>query len=162
MGVALPLGEPDPVRRLDLIAAQTAERKRQAHPQPGRGLMSLTVVQRASIRLLARQRFVNLLVSNVPGPPMPLYLAGARLLELFPLFPIVGNQTLGVVVLSYAGQLKLTAVADRDACPDLEVFTQGVRGALDGLAWAAPAPGDAISATAGGSTLPLIGQASPS
>jgi WS/DGAT/MGAT family acyltransferase len=134
MMVPLPVGEPDPVRRLELIAAQTAQRKRQAHPQPGLGVMGLTVVQRASVRLLAHQRFVNLAVSNVPGPPVPLYLAGARLLELFPVLPILGNQTLGVVVLSYAGQLNLTAVADRDTCPDVEVFAQGVRSALDELA----------------------------
>jgi diacylglycerol O-acyltransferase / wax synthase len=140
MVVPLPLGEPDPVRRLGLIAAQTAERKCHPHPQPGRGLMSLAVVQRTSVRLLARQRFVNLVVSNVPGPPVPLFLAGSRLLELFPVFPIVGNQTLGVVVLSYAGQLNLTAVADRDTCPDVDVFAQGVRGALDGLARSVLAP----------------------
>jgi hypothetical protein len=107
MVVSLPLGEPDPVRRPRQIAAQTAQRKRQAHPQAESGLMGLAVVQRASVRLLARQRFVNLSVSNVPGPPVPLYLAGARLLELVPVFPIVGNQTLGVVVLSYAGELNL-------------------------------------------------------
>jgi diacylglycerol O-acyltransferase / wax synthase len=134
MMVLLPVGEADPVRRLELIAGQTAQRKRQAHPQPGLGVMGLTVVQRASVRLLAHQRFVNLAVSNVPGPPVPLYLAGARLLELFPVLPILGNQTLGVVVLSYAGQLNLTAVADRDTCPDVEVFAQGVRSALDELA----------------------------
>jgi hypothetical protein len=65
---------------------------------------------------------------------VPLYLAGARLLELFPVVSILANLTLGVGVLSYAGQLNLTAVADRDSCPDLEVFAQGVRGALDDLA----------------------------
>jgi diacylglycerol O-acyltransferase / wax synthase len=48
--------------------------------------------------------------------------------------PILGNVTLGVGVLSYAGQLNLTAVADRNTCPDLEVFAQGVRDALDDLA----------------------------
>ena len=41
--------------------------------------------------------------------------------------PLVGNQTLNVAVLSYAGQLNLTAVADGDACPDVDVFAQGVR-----------------------------------
>jgi hypothetical protein len=61
-------------------------------------------------------------------------MAGARLLELFPVVPIMGNITLDVGVLSYAGQLNLTAMADQDSCPDLEVFTQGVRGALDDLA----------------------------
>ena len=91
-------------------------------------------MQRASYRLLARQRYVNLWVTNVPGPPVPLSLAGARLLELFPVGSLMGNVTLAVAVFSYAGQLNLTAVADQDTCPDLEVFAEGVRSALDGLA----------------------------
>jgi hypothetical protein len=77
---------------------------------------------------------VNLVVSNVPGPPIPLYLAGAPLLEVFPLLPPMGNLTLVVAALSYAGQLNLTAAADRDSCPDVEVFAHGVRAALDDLA----------------------------
>ena len=64
---------------------------------------------------------------------MPLYLAGARLLELFPVAAIMGNLTLAVAVLSYAGQLNRTAIADRDTCPDLEVFVQGMQAALDDL-----------------------------
>ena len=134
MIVPLPLGEPDPVRRLDLIAAETAERKQHPHPPGASGVMSFPVVQRAVFRLLYRQRLVNLYVTNVPGPPVPLYLAGARLLELFPVVPIEGNLTLTVGVFSYAGQLNLTAVADRGTCPDIEVFAQGVRSALDDLA----------------------------
>ena len=77
---------------------------------------------------------MNTSVTNVPGPPVPLYLAGARLLELFPVVSLMGNFTLAVAVLSYAGQLNLTAVADQDTCPDVEVFTLGVRSALDDLA----------------------------
>ena len=50
------------------------------------------------------------------------------------MLPVMGNLTLVVAVLSYAGQLNPTAVADRDCCPDLELFTQGVRTALDDLA----------------------------
>jgi WS/DGAT/MGAT family acyltransferase len=133
MIVPLPIGEPDPVRRLDLIAAETSERKQHPHPPGASGPMRFAAVQRAVFRLLTRQRLVNLYVTNVPGPPVPLYLAGAQLLELFPLVPIEGNLTLTVGVLSYAGQLNLTAVADRDACPDIEVFAQGVRSALDDL-----------------------------
>ena len=76
---------------------------------------------------------MNLVVSNVPGPPVPLYLAGARVLEMFPMMPPMGNLTLVVAALSYAGQLNLTAAADRDSCPDVEVFTQGVHDALDEL-----------------------------
>jgi hypothetical protein len=83
---------------------------------------------------------VNLVVTNVPGPPVPLYLAGARLLEVFPVAAIMGNLTLAVAVFSYAGQLNFTAIADRDTCPDVEVFAQGVRRALDELARSLPAP----------------------
>jgi len=134
MMVPLPLGEPDPVRRLALIAAETAARRHKARPPAGSGIFRFVAGQRAWYRHFPRQRSVNLVVTNVPGPPVPLYLAGARLLELFPVVPVMGNLTLVVAVLSYAGQLNLTAVADRDGCPDLEVFVQGVRSALDDLA----------------------------
>ncbi|HEX5879658.1 MAG TPA: wax ester/triacylglycerol synthase family O-acyltransferase, partial [Actinomycetota bacterium] len=126
MMVPLPLGEPDPVRRLERIAAETAARKHKPRPEAGTGIFRFIAVQRAWYRHFPRQRSVNLVVSNAPGPPVPLYLAGARLLELFPMMPTMGNRTLVVAVVSYAGQLNLTAVADRDGCPDLEVFTQGV------------------------------------
>ena len=133
--VPLAVGEPDPVRLLHLVAAETAERKNKAHPQAmSTGIFRFTAVRRAVVRLSSRQRRFTLLVTNVPGPPVPLYLAGAPLLEVFPVVPLVGNQTLNVAVLSYAGQLNLTAVADGDACPDVDVFAQGVRSALDKLA----------------------------
>jgi diacylglycerol O-acyltransferase len=134
MMVPLPLGEPDPVRRLDLIAAETAARKHKPRPEAGTGIFRFVAAQRLWYRLFPRQRSVNLVVSNAPGPPVPLYLAGARLLELFPMMPTMGNLTLVVAVVSYDGQLNLTAVADRDGCPDVEVFAQGVRSAFDGLA----------------------------
>ena len=134
MMVPLRLGEPDPVRRLELIAAETAARKHKAHPQVTSGLFRFVAVQRATYRFQVHQRFVNLGVTNVPGPPVPLYLAGAQLLELFPVAPIIGNQTLTVGVLSYAGQLNLTAVADQATCPDVGVFADGMRSALEELA----------------------------
>jgi diacylglycerol O-acyltransferase len=142
MMVPLPLGEHDPVRRLELIAAETAARKHKARPQAGTGIFRFVAGQRAWYRHFPRQRPVNLVVTNAPGPPVPLYLAGAQLLELFPMMPVMGNLTLVVAALSYAGQLNLTAVADHDHCPDLEVFTRGVRDALNDLAQSAlvPAP----------------------
>jgi hypothetical protein len=65
---------------------------------------------------------------------VPLYFAGARLLEVFPVVPIIGNVSLGVGALSYAGQFNITAVADAEACPDIEIFAEGVRRSLDRLA----------------------------
>jgi WS/DGAT/MGAT family acyltransferase len=141
MMVPLPLAEPDPVRRLQLIAAETAARTHKARPQTGSGIFRFVAGQRAWYRHFPRQRSVNLVVTNVPGPPVPLYLAGARLLELFPVVPVMGNLTLVVAVLSYAGQLNLTAVADPDGCPDLEIFAQEVRSTLDDLAQSVLGPG---------------------
>jgi WS/DGAT/MGAT family acyltransferase len=134
MVVPLPIGEPSAARRLRMISAETAERKKKARPQVTSGIFRFTLAQRALCRHLPRQRYMNISVSNVPGPTVPLYLAGAPLLEMFPVVPITGNMTLGVGVLSYAGQLNLTAVADQDTCPDVEVFAEGVRRALDELA----------------------------
>jgi diacylglycerol O-acyltransferase / wax synthase len=147
MMVPLPLGEPDPVRRLALIAADTAARKHNVRPEAGSGIFRFVAGQRAWYRRFPRQRSVNLVVTNAPGPPVPLYLAGARLLELFPMMPTMGNLALVVAVLSYAGQLNLTAVADRDGCPDVEVFAQGVRSALDDLARASDLVAVATRAT---------------
>jgi diacylglycerol O-acyltransferase / wax synthase len=50
------------------------------------------------------------------------------------MMPVMGNLTLVVAVLSYAGQLNVTATADRDACPDVEVFAESFRNGLDDLA----------------------------
>ena len=133
MMVPLPLGEADPVRRLELIATETAARKHKPRPEAGSGIFRFVAGQRVWYRLFPRQRSVNLVVTNAPGPPVPLYLAGARLLELFPMMPTMGNLTLVVAVLSYDGQLNLTAAADRDGCPDVEMFAQGVRSTLDDL-----------------------------
>ncbi|MGV9611391.1 wax ester/triacylglycerol synthase family O-acyltransferase [Nocardia xishanensis] len=133
MMVPLPVGEPDPVRRLTSIAAETRARKDEARPEAGSGIFRFVACQRIWYRLFARQRSVNLVVSNLPGPPMRLHLAGAPLLEVFPLLPPMGNLTLVVAALSYAGQLNFTAAADQDSCPDVEVFARGLRGALDDL-----------------------------
>jgi diacylglycerol O-acyltransferase / wax synthase len=133
MVVPLPIGERDDVRRLQWIAAETARRKTKERP-PGGTLFRNGVIQRAFVRHAARQRFMNVYVANVPGPPVPLYLGGAALLEVFPVVSIMGNMTLGIGALSYAGQFNLTVVADRDGCPDVQVFVEGVRSSLDELA----------------------------
>jgi diacylglycerol O-acyltransferase / wax synthase len=132
MAVPLPVGEPDDVRRLRRIAAETTKRKQKYRPQGGT-LFRSVLIQRAALRLAPYQRLMNTYAANIPGPPVPLYFAGARLLEVFPVVPIIGNVSLGVGALSYARQFNITAVADREACPDIEGFAQGVRRSLETL-----------------------------
>lgn len=132
MLVPLPIDERDDVRRLELIAAETSERKKKSRPPAG-SLFRTVLLQRGFLRLMPRQRFMNAYVANVPGPPIPLYFAGARLLEFFPIVPITANVSIGVGALSYAGQFNLTVVADRELCPDIDVFVAGVQRSLEAL-----------------------------
>jgi WS/DGAT/MGAT family acyltransferase len=133
MVVPLPLGEPDAAARLQLIAAETATRKDKIHPQVGSGISRFALAQRVFLRLFAHQRLMNVTATNVAGPPVPLYLAGAPLLELVPVVSLVANLPLAVAALSYAGQLNLTAVADTGSCGDVDVSAQGAQNTLDEL-----------------------------
>jgi WS/DGAT C-terminal domain len=90
-------------------------------------------------RLAGRQHFINIHVANIPGPAAPLYLAGARLTEAFPVTPLSGNVTLGVGVLPYTDQLNITVIADRDTCPGLPTFTTGLTNCLSDLTGATTA-----------------------
>jgi hypothetical protein len=139
MIVPLPVGEPGDARKLQLIAADTAERKKKSRPA-GSTFFRNAAIQRAFLRYATRQRLMNVYLANIPGPPVPLYLAGAPLAEVFPVVPILGNVSLGIGALSYAGQFNITVVADRDSCPDAGVFVAGLRASLDELSQPAALP----------------------
>ena len=72
-----------------------------------------------------RQR-VNATTADIPGPEVPLCLAGPQVLEVFPILPLMANEPLGVGALSYAGTFAIGVVADQDAYPDLDTFTAGL------------------------------------
>jgi diacylglycerol O-acyltransferase / wax synthase len=124
----LPVAVPDPVARLAQIAKATRERKRYPPIQPG-----ARFAQRALVQVMSRQRLVNLFTSNLPGPPAPLYLSGARVLELFQVGVVQGNIPVGIGVLSYAGQLNFSIIGDAGAVPDLQAFADGLADALTQL-----------------------------
>jgi diacylglycerol O-acyltransferase / wax synthase len=131
MVVPLPIGASDPIERLRQVAAETARRKARSHPSLGK-LPTRGIAGWAMLKLIDRQR-VNVTTADLPGPEVPLYLAGARVLEVFPVFPLVGKVSLGVGALSYAGQFDVTAIGDGDAYPDIDVFAAGVREELHAL-----------------------------
>ena len=132
MTIPLPVGVPDPGRRLEQIAAETVRRK--AVSRPSLGTVFHGPMPRGAFLTVMKHQHVNLVSADVPGPAQPLYLAGARLLEVFPVLPLMGKATLGVGALSYAGQFNVMAVADPDACPDLDVFADAARDELRALA----------------------------
>jgi diacylglycerol O-acyltransferase len=131
MAVPLRLGGSDPGRRLEQIAAQTANRKARTRTSLGT-VFSGRITRRLLLAAVLRQR-VNVTSASIRGPEVPLYLAGARLLEVFPVLPLIANEPLGVGALSYAGTFTIGVVADQDAYPDLDVFAAGMRHELEAL-----------------------------
>jgi WS/DGAT/MGAT family acyltransferase len=127
--VDLPVAEEDPVARLSAVRGAM-----EAHKRGGRavgaarliGLVGLAppIVHSLGARLAGRysSRIYNVLVTNVPGPPRPLYAMGARMLDMFPVVPLAGGQAVAVGVTSYDGAVHYGLTADRDAMADVDVL----------------------------------------
>ena len=79
---------------------------------------------------IARQRLINVFVTNMVGPSEPLSMLGAEVFDIVPVAPISGNVPIAIGVLSYAGTLTVSVNADPDAVPDLDVFFDGLRQAM--------------------------------
>jgi len=109
------------------------------------GFAAPTVLDQAA-RLQTRQRFFNIVVTNVPGPQFPLYLQGRRLRAFYPQVPLTLNTALGIAIMSYDGRLGFGLLGDYDALPDLDAVADDLEHAIDelavaaGLADGAPAP----------------------
>ncbi len=98
-------------------------------------------------RLQARQRLFNLVVTNVPGPQVPLYMLGRELDAIFPMVPLAENTALGIAIMSYNGQLNFGLVADFDALPDVEALAEELRLSIEELVAASGAHGDGTRAS---------------
>lgn len=121
--VPLPIGEPDPGARLPVIGAARLKAKQSpmvaAEPFLRAWLGRFGVLRRS----LEHQRLVSLATTYLPGPPVPIEVLGAPVLDLLPIAPLAGNLGLSFVSLSYAGCLRVTVRADADQFPDLDVLT---------------------------------------
>jgi WS/DGAT/MGAT family acyltransferase len=104
----------------------------------------------ATTRLIHHQPLVDVVVTNIPGPPCPLYFMGAEMLESIPIVPLGGNLAIGVAILSYNGRLTFGVHADPDACPGLSHFVDGLRGDLDAILTDAETARGAARETASG------------
>jgi WS/DGAT/MGAT family acyltransferase len=142
MWAPLPVGVRNPAECLRQVSQAMADLKSSGQAVGARVLTNLagfappTILSQAA-RLQARQRFFNLVVTNVPGPQFPLYVLGRRLQVLYPVVPLAQRQALGIAVMSYDGHLAFGLLADYDALPELEAIAQDLRWAMGSLARAA-------------------------
>jgi WS/DGAT/MGAT family acyltransferase len=120
----------DPIRRLAAIARITRQRRTAA---PGSSAALIGPVFRLLAKaglfgwFIDRQRVINTFVSNLHGPQQRLSFLGAPVLDVIPVSMITGNVTVAFVVLSYAGTLNVTVVADPDCCPDLDDLAEALQ-----------------------------------
>jgi diacylglycerol O-acyltransferase / wax synthase len=143
MTVPIPTDEPDPARRLARSHALLLGAKAIHRALPATLLTDATsfippavvsLAARTTVDVLSRTRPpVNLVISNVPGPREPLYLAGAELERTFPVSVIVDGVGLNMTVLSYRDHIDVGIVADRDQMDDVWSLLDGMRRALDEL-----------------------------
>ena len=120
----LPVDERDPRKRLERTSESSQAMKdsrvvKGAETIEEFGDRTFTSVVVELVRLTSTLRAFNMVVTNVPGPPRPLYLLGARMSEIYPLVPLFRNQGLGIALFSYDGRLYWGFNSDWDALHDL-------------------------------------------
>jgi diacylglycerol O-acyltransferase / wax synthase len=136
--VDLPMFEMDPVERLRICHEAMAEVKSSHHAVGAGFLIDLgqfapPTLHAMAARAASRSRLFNFLVTNVPGPQVPIYCLGARLLGFFPFTPLSATQSYAVGLTSIDGWLNFGFIADYDALPDLDRVTGFLVDAVDEL-----------------------------
>lgn len=138
--IGLPIGEANPVVRLSQVAHATESYSAAASLVDARTIVTLSgfppptlhaMGTRVATQFPARQ--FNLLINNVPGPQVQMYVAGAKLLATYAVPPLMHDQVLAIGVTSYCGMLYFGINADRDAMSDVEVFPELLAQSLEEL-----------------------------
>ena len=129
----LPVGEPDPLRRLALVREQMDGIKRTYQAVSAEILtgmlgfaapMWLALGSRAAFRV--PQPLVQTVTTNVPGPRFPLYILGRRMLAAYPYVPIGNRLRISVAIFSYLDSFSFGITADYNSVPDLDVLIGGI------------------------------------
>ncbi|MFT4570635.1 MAG: diacylglycerol O-acyltransferase [Hyphomicrobiaceae bacterium] len=149
--IPLPLEEPDPLLRIRQIGTVTADLKRKHSALGAETIMSLgewtpSTFLSLGARVIPRMLPMNMIVTNVPGPQLPLYMLGARLCENYGQVPLMEGTGLGIALFSYDGLLCWGFNADWDRVPDLSDFVNDIKDAFEELVALAPVAADAESA----------------
>jgi diacylglycerol O-acyltransferase / wax synthase len=141
----LPVWCEDPIERLRLVS-ETMGNLKQSKQAVGASLLTeLTdfappTITGQAARLQSRQRFFNLVVTNVPGPQFPLYLMGRELEAVFPMVPLAKRQAVCFGVMSYHGAVNFGLIGDFEAMSGLDVLAGDLEAALAELVEATTTP----------------------
>lgn len=140
--VDLPLGAMPPLTRLAEISLRTGDLKRSRQAVAAQTLSSISNWAPATLHALSArvvagqpawqpQQMFNFVVTNVPGPQVPFYTGGARMLEVWPFVPVYHHLGLGVALFSYDGAINIGLLADRDLVPDLDDLAVHIERAVE-------------------------------
>jgi len=138
----LPVWARDPATCFELVSEAMSGLKQSGQAMGAKALTELsgfaspTIMSQAA-RLAARGRLFNLVVTNVPGPQLPLYLLGHEMDDFIPMVPLAPGQGLGVAIMSYNGRLGFGLTGDWDALDDLDDLAGDLRAAIADLVGAA-------------------------
>jgi diacylglycerol O-acyltransferase / wax synthase len=143
--VHLPVAEADPARR---YARQVEEAETLKAGSQALGSSSITdlagiappIIHGFLARSLFATRLFNLTITNVPGPQVPLYAFGSRMLAVWPIVPLAAEHALGIAIFSYDGRVFVCVNADRDSVGDLGVLVRGLEESLGELSVLARRP----------------------
>ncbi|MHA6781527.1 WS/DGAT/MGAT family O-acyltransferase [Pseudonocardia saturnea] len=131
--VDLPVGEDDPVARLEQITAAMLVHKQSGQAVGAGALVGLVGLTPPTLHSLGAKlsssfsaRMFNVVVTNVPGPQFPLYAMGARMRDMFPVVPLAKGQTVSIGITSYNGGVFYGLNADRDAMGDVDVLAASI------------------------------------
>jgi len=155
----LPVNLADPIDRLHAVRATTAGLKESRQALGGEVLTAISewtvpnvLVQ--AVRLAGRTRPYNLIVTNVPGPQIPLYLLGALMRTAYPVVPLFTNLALVVGLFSYNGGLYWGVNADWEQIPDLHDFIVAIEASFGELQDAAAAQAETVTPEAAANRRP--------
>ena len=146
MYALLPVGIEDPAERLRTVSESMGDLKESKQAVGASILTGLadfappTILGQAG-RMQSRQRFFNMVVTNVPGPQFPLYLMGRELQAVFPMVPLAKRQAVCFGIMSYNGQVNFGLIGDYDAMADIDSLAHDLSESIAELAALAPAEG---------------------
>jgi len=136
----LPVGEENPVRRLEHVAENMRQLKSSRQAIVSFGLLAAmglapVGVQRTALELFSRK--ASAVATNVPGPPLPLYLAGCQITEQMFWVPQTGSIGIGISIMSYNNKVYFGLISDAKLLPDPDSVIQRFRPEFEKLLYAA-------------------------